>query len=267
MRAACGVATLLLILPSLASIASAKPKPAPLPPPPTIVSSDNDKPARLPGDRRRIVGILDVRVDGVPKDIADKFESGLEEDLDSNAYCLASRTRMHEMMESSTKWSEGCIVGSCLKELRTQTGADIVLLAALNGSGTSFGYVVTLVRTDTGRMLAQESQRCDVCTVNEALTGATSAAVKLLVGVPEKLPDEEAAHNRALDLAATKGKQDTAAANHRHRKTATIVTLAGIAVAAIGATLYYTQDHADYGLVTTAGGVGLAVGGGIALTF
>jgi hypothetical protein len=263
MRAACVVATLL----SIVSTAAAKPKPAPLPPPPTITSSDNDKPARLPGDRRRIVGILDVRVDGVPKEIADRFESSLEEELDSNAYWLASRARMHEMMESSTKWSEGCIVGTCLSEVRTQTGADLVLLAALNGSGTSFGYVVTLVRTDTGRMLAQESQRCDVCTVNEALTGATSAAVKLLVAVPEKLPDEEAAHRHALELVADKGKEDTAVAKHHHRKTATLVTLAGIAVAAIGATLYYTQDHADYGLATAAGGVGLAVGGGIALTF
>ena len=63
---------------------------------------------------------------------------------------------MHEMMANSTKWTEGCVVGSCLHEVKTQTGAELVLLAALTGSGTSFGYVVTLVRTDTGRMLAQD---------------------------------------------------------------------------------------------------------------
>ena len=63
------------------------------------------------------------------------------------------------------KWTEGCVVGACLSEVRAQTGAELVLLAALTGSGTSFGYVVTLVRTDTGRVLAQESDRCDVCTV------------------------------------------------------------------------------------------------------
>lgn len=261
MRAAGAVAALLLI----ADVAVAKPKPPP--PEPTIISSDNDKPARLPSDRRRIIGILDVRVDGVPKEISDKFESGLEEQLDSKAYWLVSRARMHEMMESSTKWSEGCIVGTCLNEVRTQTGADLVLLAALNGSGTSFGYVVTVVRTDTGRMLAQESARCDVCTVNEALNGAMSTAVKLLIAVPDKLPDDIAMQKSALDLVAAKGKEETAAAHHHHRKTATLVTLAGVAVAAIGATLYYTQDHANYGLATAAGGAGLIVGGGIALTF
>lgn len=263
MRAASAVATLLLI----ANTAAAKPAkpPAEDKPVETIRRPLTDRPP--PNDRRRIVGILDVRVDGVPKEIADKFEANLEDQLDSNAYWLAPRERMHEMMESSTRWTEGCIVGSCLNEVHIQTGADLVLLAALNGSGTSFGYVVTLVRTDSGRTLAQESKRCDVCTVNEALNGATATAVKLLIAVPEKLPDELAAHQHALDLAADKGKDDTAAAHHHHRKTATIVTLAGIAVAAIGATLYYTQDHADSGLATMAGGAGLAVGGGIALTF
>ena len=97
MRVACAVATLL----SIASTAVAKPKPPP--PPPTIVSTDNDEPARLPNDRRRIVGILDVRVDGVPKEIAEQFEAGLEEQLDSNAYWIAPRARIHKMMESLAK--------------------------------------------------------------------------------------------------------------------------------------------------------------------
>ena len=43
----------------------------------------------------------------------------------------------------------------------------------LTGSGTSFGYAVTVVRTDNGRVLAQESSRCDVCMVKEAMTEAT----------------------------------------------------------------------------------------------
>lgn len=218
-------------------------------------------------DDRRIVGILDVRVEGVPKEIADKFQSSLEAQLDSHAYWLAPMSRVNTMMESSTTWTRGCLVGSCLSEVRTMTGADLVLLAALTGSGTSFGYVVTLVRTDTGRMLAQESERCDVCTVNEALTGATTAAVKLLTAVPDKLPDDAEERRAAVELATSKERDTKMAMRKHHKKTATIVTLAGIAVAAIGATLYFTQDHAGYGLATAAGGAGVAAGGVIALTF
>src|SRR5262249_1744753 len=132
------------------------------------------------GDKRRIVGILDVRVDGVPVEIQRQFQSDLEKHLDSRAYWLAPQERIREMMSNSTKWTEGCVVGSCLSELKTQTGAELVLLAAITGSGTSFGYVVTLVRTDTGRMLAQDASRCEVCTVKEVLASATLAAAKLL---------------------------------------------------------------------------------------
>jgi hypothetical protein len=244
MRAACVVAVLIAIA---TSAAAEVPRP--------------------PADRRRIVGILDVRVEGVPKEIAEKFQANLEDQLDSQAYWIAPMSRMNAMMEGSTTWTHGCIVGSCLNEVRTMTGADLVLLAALTGSGTSFGYVVTLVRTDTGRMLAQESERCDVCTVNEALTGATLAAVKLLIAVPEKLPDEAAERQAALDVATAKVRDEKTAQHKHHKTTATIMTLAGVAVAAVGATLYFTQDHADYGLATAAGGAGLAVGGVIALTF
>lgn len=218
-------------------------------------------------ENRRIVGILDVRVEGVPKEIAEKFQSSLEAQLDSKAYWLAPMSRMNTMMESSTTWTRGCIVGSCLREVRTMTGAELVLLAALTGSGTSFGYVVTLVRTDTGRMLAQQSERCDVCTINEALTGATLAAVKLLTAVPDKLPDDAAEQRAAVELATGKVRDEKAALHRHHKKTATIVTLTGIAVAAVGATLYFTQDRASYGLATAAGGAGVAVGGVIALTF
>lgn len=218
-------------------------------------------------DTRRIVGILDVRVEGVPKEIAERFEASLDGELDNRMYSIVPISQMRTMMEASTKWTHGCTVGSCLAEVRKQTGAQLVLLAALTGSGTSFGYVVTLVRTDTGRMLAQESQRCDVCTVNEALTGATVAAVKLLTAVPEKLPDDAADRQAAIEAAILKVRDEGAAQQKRHKKTAIIVTLSGIAVAAIGATLYFTQDHASYGLATAAGGAGLAVGGVIGLTF
>jgi hypothetical protein len=40
-----------------------------------------------------------------------------------------------------------------------------------------------------------------------------------------------------------------------------IVTLTGIAVGVGGAALYFTQDHASYGLATAAAGAGIAVGG------
>jgi hypothetical protein len=236
-----------------------EPTPEPMPPPPPT------PPQPPPSANQRIVGVLDVRVEGVPPEISAQFQSALEAQVDTKHFWLAPRSRMHEMMTNSTKWTEGCFVGHCLYEVKRQTNADLVLLAALTGSGTSFGYVVTLVRTDTGTVLAQESERCDVCTVSEALANATLATVKILNAVPDQLPDDKAeqiAHTQELLAGFAKQK---AQLEHHPRAVGTGVLITGLAIAAGGAGLYFVNR--DAGIATAAAGGGLALGGVLALTF
>lgn len=244
--------------------------PAPAPEPSRPPPAPPEPPKPLPTDNRRIVGILDVKVDGVPPEIASQFQQGLEAQLDSKHYWLAPRARMRDLMTNSTKWTEGCVVGQCLQEVRTQTRADLVLLAALTGSGTSFGYVVTLVRTDTGRVLAQEQERCDVCTVSEALSAATLATIKILNAVPDRLPDDGVEDKAALDLATRPLETRIARLSedgHHHRALGVTFTVIGLLAAAAGTAIYMTQDHASYGLATAAAGGGMALGGVFTLTF
>jgi hypothetical protein len=220
-----------------------------------------------PDDKRRIVGILDVRVEGVPKEIQRQFQSDLENQLDSREYWLAGEQRMRELMANSTKWTEGCFVGKCLTEVKTQTGADLVLLASITGAGTSFGYVVTLMRTDTGNVLAQEASRCEVCTVNEVLASATLAAVKLLTAVPDKLPDAAAEESAALDLATSKLRAKVKHANSHSRTLGIALTLAGVVAAGAGMTAYLAMDKPTSALASAGVGAGLALGGVVVLTF
>jgi hypothetical protein len=240
--------------------ASSKDDPAPTPPPPP-------PPAPVPARtaNQRIVGVLDVRVEGVPPEIAAQFQQQLEAQVDTKHYWLAPHSRMHDLMANSTKWTEGCVIGTCLGEVRRQTNADLVLLAALTGSGTSFGYVVTLVRTDTGRVLAQEFERCDVCTVSEAVANATLATVKILNAVPDDLPDEHAAQTAQLAAVNLKADQDLAEAKHHPHAVATGVLITGLALATSGAGLYFVNKQA--GMVVAGAGGGLALGGVLALTF
>ena len=105
-----------------------------------------------PADRRRTVSLLDVRIEGMPEDVKDNFRRQLEEQIDTKRYWLADREYMRRLLLASTKWTDGCLVGRCLTAIRS-SGAELVLLAALSGSGTSFGYVVTLIRTDTGHVI------------------------------------------------------------------------------------------------------------------
>ncbi|MBA3503903.1 MAG: hypothetical protein M4D80_40810 [Myxococcota bacterium] len=243
-------------------------KKPPKPPPPAVAPTPPPapppKPKAPPTGKERIVGILDVRGPTTADELT--FERNLEDQLDTNTYWLAPRAIMRERLRNSTKWTEGCLVHHCLQEVRVQTSADVVILAALTGSGTSFGFVVTVVRTDTGKVVAQETERCDVCTFTETMNTAVLATIKLLNQVPPKLPDETAQAGAAVDLAVQMAVQPLEkkldVANKKNNNTLGIVmTVVGIAVAGGGTAWYFADDKNKMGLATATGGGGLALGG------
>jgi hypothetical protein len=247
------------------SVASAAPDSRPVAAPPPDGTGVRPRPS--PADNRRIVGILEVRVEGLSDDVKETFQRGLEDQFDTKHYWLASRTYMRQRLSPSTKWTDGCIVGECLAEVRARTGAELVLLAALTGSGTSFGYVVTLVRTDTGRVLQQDSGRCDVCTLNEVITNAKLATVGLLNNVPDKLPDEAAEQTAAISAAVGKVKGEIAAHDQHTTRVGIVLTAVGAAAAITGGLLYELAGKPSYALPIAAGGGALAAGGVVVLTF
>jgi hypothetical protein len=243
------------------------------PPPPPAPPPEPEPPPRplpKPGEKVRIVAVLDVHVgEGVAPEIEKQFQKDLDKKLDSNKYWLAPRWRVRDLMANSSKWVDGCLLGTCLHEVKVQTGADIVLLASLTGSGTSFASVITLVRTDNGRALTQMVERCDVCTVNEQLGAAIAAAVKLLQEVPDKLPDEVAAQTEALEAIKVPYEQKvkTLEDQQHHHGAGMTMTITGVVAAAVGSALYFAENHPSYGLATAAAGGALAVGGVVVLSF
>jgi len=215
---------------------------------------------------RRIVAVLDIRVEGMPDSVGKQFERELEEQLDTNAFWLSTGAQVRERMKFSTKWNDGCLIGPCLTELRTQTSAELALLAALKAEGTSYGYVVTIVRTDNGRVLSQESGRCDVCTAKEAMREATLATIKLLNEVPDKLPDEVGERGAQIDLAVGKLVRHMKSDQRRWKRRGIGMLVTGLGVAAAGLTAYLVTDS-DPTLAAVGAGGGLALGGIVALTF
>ena len=216
---------------------------------------------------KRVVAILDVNVEGIPTEAAQQFEQRLDQQIDTSRFWIASAKSTHEHLANSTTWTDGCVVGACMGEVRAQAGAELALLATLTGAGTSFGYVVTLVRTDTGNVLSQKSARCDVCTVTDAIHGASDAVRALLADVPAVLPDSAA--ERAAS-AATAARTRTAAAARAYRRTHRLgigLTAGGLVAAAAGASWFFGASRARGGALVGGLGAGLAVGGVIVLTF
>ena len=224
--------------------------------------ADSPKP-----EARRVIGILDIRVEGMPAEVASQFQNSLETQLDSKRYWLSGRSKMRERMLSSTRWADGCLVGKCLFDVKTQTGAELVIVAALSGSGTSYGYVVTLLRTDIGTVVAQQTDRCDVCTLNEAMTNATLATIQLINAVPDKLPDDEAERHASVELATGPLQKELAKARRANKTPGIVLTVAGLAVAAAGVAVYFAADKPSYAPAIWAAGGGLALGGVTILAF
>lgn len=247
------------------SPAAGKAKPVIAPAPPAAPPAEPAAPAEP--TKRRMVAMLDIRVEGVAEDVGRQLERDLEDQLDTNAYWLANTSQVRERMRFSTKWTEGCIAGPCLTELRTQTSAELALLAALKGEGTSYGYVVTIVRTDNGRVLSQESGRCDVCTAREAMREATLATINLLNAVPDKLPDEHGERSAQIDMAVGKLVRHMRADARRERRKGITMLVTGLGIAAAGVAVYVAADKSPYALAAAGAGGGLALGGVVVLSF
>jgi len=250
---------------------SKDPPPADVTPPAPPPPEPPPKPMPAPGDKRRIVAILDVRVgEGVPNEVSQQFQRDLDQMADPQHYFIAPRSRVHELMINSTKWTDGCVIGPCIMEMKAQAKADVALIAALSGSGTSFGSVITLVRTDNGHVLSQESARCDVCTLNEALATAERASIKLLDALPPQLPDEEAGHRAALVAATAPLEAKIATLEHgrHHGKVGATMLVVGLAALAAGIAIYDVESgKPSYAIGITGAGASLATAGVIVLTF
>ena len=241
----------------------AAPKEAPPPPP---APEPPPRPMPKPGDKRRIIAVLDVRVgEGVPPEVSQQFQRDLDQMVDPEHYWLAPRTRVHELMAQSTKWTDGCIVGPCISEVRTQTGADVALIAALTGTGTSFGSVITLVRTDNGAVLSQEAASCDVCTLNEALATAERASIKLLDALPAKLADSRSEQRSVI--APLQARITDLEHQREHHVAGYVLFALGLAAAGAGLAIYEAESQPSYSLGILGAGAGLVLGGVVVLTF
>lgn len=203
----------------------------------------------------KIVGLLDVRADGVDTVVGERFAEAIEEGLAGSAeYTPATRERMLEML-ANTAWSPACLIGPCLAEVRAQTGAEYVVTAGVTGTGQSYRLTISLIETGGGTLVGQVTETCPACTVEDVASSAMLSTIELINGVSVVAPTDGPAlisANRGRDHARTL------------RRTAVLFLGAALLTAASG--VYFLEkdrDDMSYPLLGAAGG--LAVSGAVML--
>ncbi len=193
-----------------------------------------------------LIGLLDVRVEGVSDTAAEVFTKQIEESLGIAGLKVASRARLREYL-AGTAWNAACLFGSCLKELKTHAGVSRVIEATLVSIGPSYHYTITLLDTATGTIVRQTSITCDVCTVDEAFSDAALEVVQLITNpsgdITAPLVDGPGGGDQPGNLVA-----------RRRTRRAALAFLGAAVVAGAGGLYLYSRDEDRLG----AAGVGAA---------
>lgn len=225
----------------------------------TVASADDKKAAPEAAATDEVIGLLDVRVEGVSAAAAEVFTQQIEESLEISGLKVAPRKQLHQYL-AGTPWNSACLIGDCLRELQLRADVHRVIEVALVTNGPSYHYVINLLDTTSGKSIGQLARKCDVCTTEEAFAAAALAVVELVNGVGDATPAAMAPVPRS----------DRSRARARTRVLGYV--LVGAAVAAGAASYYlYSDDRDGYG--AAAGGVagGLGVAGvtaiGVSFTF
>lgn len=199
-----------------------------------------------------LIGLLDVRVEGVSATAAELFTKEIEQSLEMSGLMVAPRHRLLAHL-AGTPWNAACLVGPCLRELRRGADVTTVVEVALATTGPSYHYVVTLLDTSTGQPIGQLARKCDVCTTQEAFAAAGLAVVELVNGVGEAAPPPAVAPPPP-DL------RPRFAAARRRARVAGVSLLVGAAVATAASYVLFRDDRDTLGgaAAGAAGALGVA---------
>jgi len=210
-----------------------------------------------------IVGILDMQVSGVSSVAAAKFEEAIERGLVDNGFQVAPRSRLTEVLSQSS-YVPGCFFGPCLQQVFRNTELRLVLVGRVSSIGPRYDVVLTLLDTRLGRTTSQVVDRCEVCTLEEAITTTTLGVVELVTGAGTAMVDPALGPTSSesppdLALLLQRSQQEVSVRQRRLRQAA--VFFLGAAAIVGGAGAYFAGNDRrirGYSMVSAGGVFALA---------
>jgi hypothetical protein len=221
----------------------------------TAHADDGERKPRWVDCSGDIIGLLDVSTQGVSKEARDGFISTVENSLQMAGLCVGKNRALLDYLAESS-YVDGCFFGPCLQAVYRRTQVRRVIIARITGVGSAYSLMVSLVDTQSGKLISQEAQTCPVCTVDEALMQASNVVIETVMDriVPDPSPIAVAPAPVAVD----RGPRNQKVAG----RVAGVLLGVGLAAVAAGGVLI-GQDHDAAGSAMIGAGAGVALSGTI----
>lgn len=122
------------------------------------------------------LAILDLRFEGVPPALIGPVRLRIQDSLAGLGYRVTDQVTARFQLRESPP---GCTAGPCLARVGRTLQVELALVGALGSIGSSYELTLTMLETGGGTVVAQVSQRCDVCNFREVEIAAGRCAEKL----------------------------------------------------------------------------------------
>lgn len=201
------------------------------------------------------VAMLELTGTDVPEEALKRFEESLHEGLEGAGYEVKSRSKIAAALKKS-EFVSGCTFGPCMRVLRQVTGVDRAVVVHVQGLGSSYTFVASLVETKRGRLEVQVSETCAACSIDDAAATASMVGSSLLL--KEGGVSGEDGSSNLTSSSGSAGRDRSAGSGLR---VASYVFMGASVVAGAAGAYFLADDDRDRGLPLVVGaGTGLVSG-------
>ncbi len=201
------------------------------------------------------VAMLELTGSDVPEEALKRFEESLHEGLEGAGYQVKSRSRIAAALKKS-EFVTGCTFGPCMRVLREVTGVKRAVVVHVQGLGSSYTFVASLVDTAAGRLVVQVSETCAACSIDDAAATASMVGSSLLL---KQADPKSGAGDSGLTSSSATAKG--ASSGGTGLRVASYVFMGASVVAGAAGAYFLADDDRDRGLPLVAGAGAGFVGG------
>ena len=137
-----------------------------------------------PTDHPR-VALLKIDFVGLNADMRGRFVGVLMQSLRQAGYDVMEQDAAQSKLQAAGV-PPGCVTGPCLTDVGRVLGVQRVVVGGIGATGSNYDITLTLLETQKGGQVAQSTEQCAVCTLDEGLKTMGRAAGVVAAGrMPE----------------------------------------------------------------------------------